>query len=95
MNLELLEHELSKLNGKPIIIVRPGYGRVSDAISGVLTVTSTEEHTVGFHLMTFMGVLAIIFYADDVLRIEPGTADVAAIVRLKGPHDYKDHWQHA
>jgi hypothetical protein len=96
VNLELLEHELAQLDGKPVILCIPSYGKVSFAYSGILNVTRTTELLVAFHLITPMHEVAIIFSAEDVLRIDPpGTAEVQNVIRLRGPHDYREHFAEA
>lgn len=92
MNLEILEHELAMLNGKPVILVKPDFGTVSISYCGNLTATSDEACHIVFHLITVGP--AIIFRAEDVSSLEEPSPETAAnqivkIIRLKGPHFYE------
>jgi hypothetical protein len=92
MNLELLEHFLVNLDGQNIILVQPFFGRVSDSYYGSLHATTSKEHHVLFNFNSTS--VSKIFEANDVLRIDPpvqGTKE--SIIRMKGPNDYKEHWQ--
>lgn len=92
MNLEILEHELSLLNGKSVILVKPDFGTVSISYCGTLTATSNEACHVVFHLITLGP--AIIFRAEDVSSLEEPSPETAAnqivkIIRLKCPYSYE------
>lgn len=92
MNLELLEHTLVQMGGENVIIVQPYYGKVSDSYIGSLSVTTSKEHHVLFSFRTPF--ISKIFEANDVLRVDAPTAGCKEkIIRLKGPTDYKEHWQ--
>lgn len=96
MNIERMEHELVLLNGKPIVLVAPSFGHVSYSYAGNLSVISTPEHTVGFHLTNQLGGVAIIFFADDVANLEaPSSVCNTHVVRLKGPHQYPEKYSPA
>ena len=83
MNTEQIEHELVQIKDKTIFLIVPLVGDSSMSVAGTLQVVTTEEHSVGFHLDTFMP-LAIIFYADDVQLLEGSKSqNVAMTVRLK------------
>lgn len=88
MNVEHIEAQLSALNGQPVIVIHPSHGTISFSYSGILAVTTgNETHHVGFHLCNPMGVLAIIFFADDVVQVDdpPSNVPVKKIIRLRGP----------
>jgi hypothetical protein len=88
-----MEYELSQLNGKRVVIIRPGYGTQSDSWGGSLVVLG-EEYPPRFH---FSGVgMAILFSVEDVRKLEEPAnelKEVNKIIRLKGPHDYEEAYQ--
>ena len=88
-----MEYELSQLNGKKVVIIRPGYGTQSDSWGGSLVVLG-DEYPPQFH---FAGIgMAILFSVDDVHKLdEPAKElkEVSKIIRLKGPHDYEATYQ--
>ena len=91
MNVERLEHELCLLNDKPVVVVTPSFGRVSFSYVGNLSVIKTPEHHVGFHLTNQLGGLAIIFFVEDVAKLEnPSPVCKSHVIRLKGPHQYPE-----
>jgi hypothetical protein len=93
MNIEKLEFDLVQLNDKPVVVVAPSFGHVSFSYAGNLSVIKTSEHTVGFHLTNQLGGVAIIFFADDVEKLEkPSAVCEAHVIRLKGPHQYPERF---
>lgn len=93
MNVERLEHELCLLDNKPVVVVAPSFGHVSFSYAGNLSVIKTPEHTVGFHLTNQLGGVAIIFFADDLEKLEkPSAVCESHVVRLKGPHQYPEKY---
>jgi hypothetical protein len=94
MHLERLEYELTLLDGKEIVIVIPSFGHISYSFAGKLEVTRMPDLTVGFHFVNQISGIAIIFFSDDVIAIEPPTPQRNVhIIRLKGPYDYKEQYQ--
>jgi len=93
MNIEKLEHDLVLLNNKPVVLVAPSFGHVSFSYAGELAVITTPEHAVGFHLTNQMGVVAVIFFVDDVEKLEkPSVVCNSHVIRLKGPHQYPEKY---
>lgn len=93
MNLEKLEFDLVQLNDQPVVVVAPSFGHVSFSYAGNLSVIQTPEHTVGFHLTNQLGGVAIIFFADDVEKLEkPSPVCESHVIRLKGPHQYPEKY---
>ena len=93
MNPEQLEHELTLLHNKIVVVVRPGYGTQSDSWGGMLTVLN-GDYPPKFH---FAGTgMAIFFTVDDVSKLDPPVDNrTEKIIRLKGPHDYAQAYQEA
>jgi hypothetical protein len=93
VNPEQLEHELTLLHNKIVVVVRPGYGTQSDSWGGMLTVLN-GDYPPKFH---FAGVgMAILFSVEDVRKLDDPTnetREVSKIIRLKGPHDYEEAYQ--
>jgi len=94
MNVEILEFELSKLNGKPVVVIRPNFGTQSDSFRGTLRVGNNA------YPMTFevsFDSQSTIFKATDVVKIDNSPTDfntpAVKIIRLKGPHDYQEAYQ--
>jgi hypothetical protein len=84
MNAELIEMELVQLKGKAIILIIPVCGKSSLSMAGDLSVTTTEDHLVGFHVTGLIGGWAFIFYADDVASLEPSQSQgFSRVVRMK------------
>jgi hypothetical protein len=91
VNSEQIEHELTLLHGKVVVVVRPGYGTQSDSWGGQLTVLNAD-YPPKFHFAA-MG-MAILFTADDVITLDNGVdGKVDKVIRLKGPHDYAESYQ--
>ena len=86
MNLELLEHQLQELNGKPISLVRPYRGAQSDSFGGGELATLIEEHGVLFEFQSPF--IAIRFAATDVTNIIT-SSDGRNFIYLKGLDDYQ------
>jgi hypothetical protein len=97
VNSELIEHELAQLHGRIVVLVRPGYGQQSDSWTGGIQVISCCYPT-RFHFVSNGG-QATLFTADDVASIDTpiddGVKEIAKIIRLKGPNDYKEAYQTA
>ena len=93
MNSEQTEHELTLLNGKIVVVVRPGYGTQSDSWGGMLTVLN-GDYPPKFH---FAGTgMAIFCTVYDVSKLDPSIDErMEKIIRLKGPHDYAQAYQEA
>ena len=85
MNIEQIEAELSSLNTKNVIIVRPNFGKQSDSWQGILFVYTEPTH-IKFEMVCSSGGFSMIFEADDVIKIELNKSE--KIIRLKGPQDY-------
>ncbi len=82
MNTEQIECELANLKGRPVIVITPIRGKASFSFCADLAVVETEDHMVGFHLS--VPGIALIFYADDVLRLENSKQPaIAKLIRLK------------
>ncbi len=95
MNPERLEHELCLLKDKPVVAIVPWFGHTSFSYAGILTVIQSVDHAVGFHLVNEAGI-AIIFFVEDVLALDPPNKVCHSfVIRLKGPHDYQDHYLYA
>ena len=93
MNPEQIEHELTLLHDKIVVVVRPGYGTQSDSWGGQLTVLN-GNYPPKFHFAA--AGMAILFTADDVTTLDNGVdGKVDRIIRLKGPHDYAETYQEA
>jgi len=96
MNKEALEYELTLLNNKPVVLVVPSFGHISFSYAGNLSVITSMEHEVGFHMTNQMGGIAIIFFIDDVERLEmPSKVCETHIIRLKGPHQFPEKYINA
>lgn len=96
MNIERIEHELTLANGKPVIVIQPMFGSVTITLFGTITVTTcNESKTVGFHVIHSLGVLAIIFLAEDVVSLQDAEANTNAVkvIRLKSSHQYGEKFQ--
>lgn len=90
MNEELTEHLLMKLKNERVILVAPSYGTISHSYVGHLN-TTAEGHPILFH---FQGEgIATIFHASDVNTITELNEMTKAVIRLKGPNDFKDTYQ--
>jgi hypothetical protein len=88
MNTEHIEAKLAELDGQHVIVIEPHHGTISFSYTGTLSVTSGDSgHGVGFHLFHPMGVLAVIFFVEDVDNVEDPKNDIPVkkIIRLKGP----------
>jgi len=88
MHDERLEHELALLKDTSVILVCPQFGNVSISYAGVLHVVN--DHPVLFHLINDNGGVAIIFTVEDVDKLERGIP--SPVIRLKGPHDYREDY---
>ena len=85
-NVETMEHELSKLDGRNVCIVRPFFGTQSDSWTGRLTVL-IHRYPLEFHFG--FGAGAILFTAEDVVEIDnQDDDDNPIVIRLKGPLGY-------
>jgi len=95
MNNEVLEHELTKLDGKPIVLIVPSFGHASFSYAGILTATTlNNDHMIRFHFVDNAGSMAVLFFVEDVMAIkEPSASCVSPIVELRGPHDYRQEFQ--
>ena len=89
MHDEHLEHEISLLKDKPVILVQPSFGSVSFSYKGVLHVVN--DHPVIFHFCSDTGDTAIIFCVEDVKKLE--TQLLNTVIRLKGPHEYQEKYE--
>jgi len=91
MTDEVLEAELSKLNGKVVYVVRPMFGSQSDSYMGTLWVQN-KKYPLQF--LVNAASLVMLFTTDDVSTIEPPKNDgYSKIIRLKGPHNYKEKYE--
>jgi hypothetical protein len=96
MGTELIEHELSQLHNKTVVVIRPNYGSQSDSWVGYLSVLNGTDYPIRFH---FAGAgMAILFTVDDVEKLEEQNGlnsdrSVDKIIRLKGPHDYSESYK--
>ena len=90
MHNERLEHEIALLDGKPTVLIIPQFGSVSISHSGILS-WAQNGHQVQFHLATPS--IGIIFFVEDVSKVEPPVHDFRNIIRLKGPHEYRENFQ--
>lgn len=88
MHDEHLEHELSLLQDTSVILVLPHFGNVSISHAGTLHVVN--DHPVIFHLINDNGGTAIIFTVEDVNKLENQVPK--KVIRLKGPHDYREDY---
>jgi len=96
-NTEHFEALLSTLSGQPVIVIQPSIGTISFSYFGTLAVTQGENHRCGFHITHPMGVVAIIFRAEDVVKLEePGeVVGIKKIIRLRGPTHYNEKYERA
>jgi hypothetical protein len=84
MNNEQLEHEIALLKDSSVIVVCPHFGSVSFSYIGTLFVII--DHPMLFHLDS--NGFSIIFNVEDVDKLEVNNQK--PIIRLKGPHDYRE-----
>ena len=85
MSIEQNEAELCALNGKIVIVIRPGFGQQSDSWMGHLVSDNSYPRKFTFSSND----LVMIFFAEDVMKLDNSKSeDVEKIVRLKGPSDY-------
>ena len=93
---EVIEHELNKLAGKIVDVVRPNFGTQSDAWTGMLH-NAGDGYPLQFQFIHVGG--SILFQATDVTKVEQRTTThermSQAVVRLKGPQQYMTEPVHA
>lgn len=89
MHDEHLEHELALLKEKSVILVSPQFGNVSISYSGTIHVVN--DHPMLFHILMHDGSVAIIFTVEDVLKLEKDSLP-HSVIRLRGPHDYREDY---
>jgi hypothetical protein len=89
----MLEAKLELFNGKPVILVRPSFGTISESQVGDLLLYDTTTYPIKFQVST--NGMAIIFTAEDIKstksveRQPHWNEDVPRMmIELKGPKDY-------
>jgi hypothetical protein len=94
MTEELIEHNLHQLNGKRVVVIRPSFGSQSDSWNGELDELNNVGTEFPLRFQFRDGSFAMLFKASDVKKIETHST-VNAVIRLKGPYDYKEQLQPA
>lgn len=93
MHDELLEHEMALLSEQRVILVCPHFGNVSFSYTGELHIVN--DHPVLFHLLIDGGSTAVIFTVQDVKKLEKErtASKPLPVIRLKGPHEYRENYE--